>query len=341
MEVIDVSLFKPLALSLRIHLDALHLQSEGQDSIREILLPFISLVCAFWDTLNFFFPAFPFGVEASGYLQENTLALTKEGVGGTYFVPDSAGTSFAIWKPVDEEPGAENNPKKLVTHPLLPPGGGAVREVVAYALDLGWAGVPETYLLENIQTKTGLKTGSVQRYIFNSGFSSSVGSSSFLVDDVHRIGVLDIRLFNMDRNGENLLLMKDDPARLVPIDHTYILPETLDGAYFDWMYWNQATQPFSHETLDYIKAIDLERDVTILLAYGLSTKSIRTLLVSTLLLKHSAGCGKNLFEIASLICRDITQAPSRLEELVALVPETDDLVSLCNSFVAVLKEFIK
>lgn len=338
----DASLFKPLALSLRNHLENTpHLQTKkGHDSAREMLLPFVSLLCAFWETFNFFFPAFPFGVEAAGYLHENTLKLCKEGVGGTYFVPDSTGATFAIWKPVDEEPGAENNPKKLMTHPLLPPGGGAAREVVAYALDLGWAGVPETYLLENIQTRTGLKTGSVQRYISNNGFSSSVGSSSFLVDDVHRIGVLDLRLFNMDRNGENMLIKKDDHLRLVPIDHTYILPETLDGAYFDWMYWNQAKKPFSQDILNYIQSIDLERDVTILLAYGLSTKSIRTLLLSTLLLKHCASIGKNLFEIATLVCRDISQAPSRLEELVAMIPETDDLVGFCNAFVALLEKFI-
>lgn len=76
----DASLFKPLALSLRNHLDnTLPLRTKkGHDSAREMLLPFVSLVRAFWETL-FFFSAFPFGVEAAGYLHENTLKLCKEG----------------------------------------------------------------------------------------------------------------------------------------------------------------------------------------------------------------------------------------------------------------------
>jgi hypothetical protein len=42
---------------------------------------------------------------------------------------------------------------------------------------------------------------------------------------VHAIGIFDVRTFNMDRNSDNLLVRRGGAgARLVPIDHGYILP---------------------------------------------------------------------------------------------------------------------
>jgi len=49
-----------------------------------------------------------------------TLVLSDEGTGGTYIVQSITGEPLAVFKPSDEEPGAENNPKKLVQNPLLP-----------------------------------------------------------------------------------------------------------------------------------------------------------------------------------------------------------------------------
>jgi hypothetical protein len=237
-----------------------------------------------------------FARQALQYLETGELVLSVEGVGGTYFLEDPDGANFAVFKPVDEEPGAPNNPKKIVTEPLLPPGGGAVREVAAFLLDHGFAGVPPTYLLQNVTTAThGLKTGSVQQFVPNDGESSSFGSSSFFLSDVHRIGALDIRLFNMDRNGENLLLKKTQTHhRLIPIDHAYILPESLSSAYFEWMYWPQARLPFDHETRDFILSLDVDADAQILRSLRISEESIRTMKVSSMLLKE---CTKKLESI--------------------------------------------
>lgn len=311
---------------------------------------------AIWDTLHNILerrttedvaplnPKSPFYTQAVENLQKCSIELSEEGVGGTYFLLDPAGNKFAVFKPIDEEPGAANNPKKLVTNPLLPPGGGGIREAAAYAIDRGWAGVPETHFLTNVETQLGTKTGSIQQFIPNDGESSSVGSSSFAVEDIHRIGVLDIRLFNMDRNGENMLLKREGSQyRLIPIDHAYILPESLDGAYFDWMYWSQAKKPFSQETLDYIKSIDETSDANVLRAIGISEPSIRTMLVSTMVLKHCAALGRNLFEIASFVCRDRPSTPSQLELLVERASaETlaSDTTTFCNKFLSLLKETI-
>lgn len=80
---------------------------------------------------------------------------SEEGTGGTYFLRDEQGRPFAVFKPIDEEPGAENDGKAVLTRPLLSPGGGGLRELAAYALDQilpehARAGVPETHLLSKV-----------------------------------------------------------------------------------------------------------------------------------------------------------------------------------------------
>lgn len=145
---------------------------------------------------------------------EKAVSLCEEGVGGTYFIHDPSDLSkrIAIFKPTDEEPGSPNNPKEPLSKPLLPPGGGFKREIAAFLLDRGLAGVPETFLLEGAHhpkfSTDEPKRGSVQKFVENVGDSSSVGSSRFSVCDVHNIGILDIRLYNLDRNEENLLVQK-------------------------------------------------------------------------------------------------------------------------------------
>jgi len=285
----------------------------------------------------------PFLSQAKQFIASNTLILSPEGVGGTYFVQDSSSSKYAVFKPVDEEPGAPNNPKKLVTDPLLPPGGGAIREVAAYLLDHGSSGVPPTFLVENVPTKEiGRKTGSVQQFMLNDGNSSEFGCSSFAVEDVHRIGILDIRLLNLDRNGENILIRKEgNQHRLIPIDHSYILPEKLDGAFFEWMYWPQAKKPFSEATLDYIRSIDIESDARILRNLGFSELSVQTMVICSVVLKHCATVGKTLNEIATIVCRDISGDPSQLEVLVSRATELvgrENTQVFCDTFTSLLTQ---
>jgi len=180
--------------------------------------------------------------------------------------------------------------------------------------------------------------------VSNDGDSNSVGSSSFSVDDVHHIGILDIRLFNMDRNGENLLIKKDGRCyRLIPIDHSYILPPRLDQAYFEWLYWSQASKPFKKDSLDFIHSIDVDTDAALLRGLGFPEENIRTMMVSTLLLKHCASLGKNLFEIASMMCRDcFSGSPSLLEVLVAKLPSTGNYPQrLSREFSELLRQHVK
>ena len=75
----------------------------------------------------------------NGYLP----VMSAEGSGGVYFMKDNSGESnVAVFKPIDEEPMAENNPRSL---PLSVDGEGlkrgtlvgegALREVAEYLLD--------------------------------------------------------------------------------------------------------------------------------------------------------------------------------------------------------------
>jgi len=269
-------------------------------------------------------------------IENSGIELCPDGVGGTYFIKDDAGNTIGIFKPNDEEPGAVNNPKQLLDEPLMPPGGGAKREVAAYLLDHGRSGVPETYFLENVKNNAfcsdATKSGSIQKYVKNIGDTTSVGSSLFPVQDVHNIGILDIRLMNMDRNDENMLVAKEDNNyRLIPIDHAYTLPSKLDNVWFDWMYWKQAKEPFNQNTLEYIKNIDIPTDSAILHGLGFEAENIQTMQIATTLLKCGARAGLTLFDIASLVSRKKPTIPSELEKIVAQCSLVkDNLVDLAE-----------
>jgi len=267
-----------------------------------------------------------FVTESRNQLMAGSFKLCPEGVGGTYFVRNERGDNIGVFKPTDEEPGAVNNPKQAVDNLLLPPGGGYLREIAAYLLDNSFAGVPETYLLRGITNKgfssDTEKQGSIQRFVPNVGLSSDMSYSLFNVEDVHRIGTLDIRMFNLDRNGENMLVTRteDGGTKLIPIDHTYSIPPitALNNAYFEWQFWPQSKKPFSQETLDFIASLDVQKDAELLRLMGFPDENIRTLEISTIFLKEAAAAGWTLFEIASYLSRGypLTQ-PSMFEELVS------------------------
>ena len=52
------------------------------------------------------------------------------------------------------------------------------------------------------------KYGSLQRFIDKSEVAENFSSDIFDIEQVHKIGVLDIRILNCDRNDENILVLK-------------------------------------------------------------------------------------------------------------------------------------
>jgi hypothetical protein len=137
-----------------------------------------------------------------------------------------------------------------------------------------------------------------------------------------------MRLFNLDRNACNILVQEHlDEAtgevarRLVPIDHGLTMPDSLEIMSYDlaWLQFDQAYEPFSEKSLDYIKRLKIDEDIAFLEKnFKIRPECLRNMKISTLLLKEGARSGLTLADIGQVLCRpddDDTQ-PSLLEKIV-------------------------
>lgn len=282
--------------------------------------------------------------------------LEKQGMGGSYTFRNDRGAPIALMKPCDEEPLAPNNPKGFVGRQLGEPGlkptvrvgEAATREAAAYLLDHGhFARVPHTVLVEmrhpvfhvaDGAAPLPFKRGSLQEYVPHDCDSSDVGASRFPVRDIHRIGILDVRLFNTDRHAGNILVRRLPPAaradsgamptsaaalleqpayELIPIDHGFALPESLEPPYFEWQHWPQAMMPFGRKELEYIASLDARADVELLRRElpSLRPDCLRLLEVTTTLLQKAAAAGLSLAEVAAVATRPIIGMEEEASEL--------------------------
>jgi len=179
------------------------------------------------------------------------------------------------------------------------------------------------------KTPKGIKTGSLQKYVNNIGDCNDVGANKFSIENIHKIGVFDIRTLNMDRNDENLIIQANNMNEytLVPIDHTYCFPENVDP-YFNWQFWSQAKKQFSPETLQHINSIDVLEDAQMLMDVGIDDKSIRNIIASDILLMKMANSGKTLFQIAlavsgkdNKLLQIVNQAEKNLDGILTEINE--------------------
>lgn len=278
----------------------------------------------------------------------------NSGLGGAYYFRNSKGENAAIVKPNDEEPFAPNNPKGFTGKALGQPGlkrsvrvgETGFREVAAYLLDYdNSANVPPTVLVKishpvfnvnecvssaNMKASKDYpgavsKIASFQQFIPHDFDASDHGTSSFPVSAVHRIGILDIRIFNTDRHAGNLLVRKltgpgkfGNQTELIPIDHGLCLPECLEDPYFEWIHWPQASIPFSDDELDYIANLDPMKDADMLRMElpMIREACLRVLILSTIFLKEATSFGLCLAEIGEMMSREFTgmeDQPSELE----------------------------
>ncbi|OIW03227.1 hypothetical protein TanjilG_13021 [Lupinus angustifolius] len=282
------------------------------------------------------------------------------GLGGAYVFCNNSG-NIAVAKPVDEEPLALNNPKGLGGQKLGQPGlkssirigETGFRELAAYLLDHGgFAGVPPTALVkfchtaffsaDAIAAKASHvpKLASLQRFIGHGFDAGELGPSFFSVASVHQIGILDIRLLNLDRHAGNMLVMKHNhnsyvagvTADLVPIDHGFCLPERLDDPYFEWLHWPQASTPFSESEIEYVSKLDPFKDADVLRTKVplLSESSIRVLVVCTIFLKNAVSVGLFLADIGQMMTREFCggeEIPSELETICSQVMASIPIIS--------------
>lgn len=236
------------------------------------------------------------------------------------------------------------------------PGEAALREVAAYLLDSEHIyGVPKTQIVkithnfnhENNQEESNsnsnvngnqsftTKIGSLQEFIDNDGCSEDFGCKSFPIKEVHKIGILDLQILNVDRHAGNILIKKSRNANsntstftLVPIDQGFSLPDTLECAWFEWMNWPQSKIPFDDSMKSYISRLDIERDAHMLQTeLGIRNECIQTMRIMYTLLKKSIDLNLTLYDIGMIVCKknyDLA-APSVLEQMVM---KAKDIVSV-------------
>lgn len=255
----------------------------------------------------------------------NSPELCEDGTGGTYFMKDTDNKSVAVFKPKNEDPLSKQNPKRtddnLSFHfKGILPGESSQREVLAYELDNNFAGVPETRMVEvshwiftDENGKPGSssgdirkKTGSLQEFISDLQCTvDDMGSSMFSIEDVQKIAILDMLLFNCDRNGGNILVKKDS-HKLVPIDHAFTLPDyqhLSDLQWFEWMTWRQAKQKPIQEVIDFINTFDINNAIQKAKALGFRSDCILTLQFTFTFLKYAINHSNlSLYDIAKLMC---------------------------------------
>eukprot|EP00798_Chlamydomonas_sp_ICE-L_P023283 gene23283-30518_t len=286
----------------------------------------------------------------------------RDGMGGTYFFLNDSGRKVAILKPCDEEPLAPNNPKGYVGRQLGDPGWkptvrvgeAALREVAAYLLDDGYAKVPTSVLVrarhpafcyndmmmgsvlasclersaEELEdfaheydppasppSLLPMKLGSLQEFVPHECDTSEMGASVFCT-----------QISSSSSDSLNCM-HAHNKRQLIPIDHGFCLPETLEAPYFEWLHWPQSMQPFTEDELLYIKALDIEADKEMLRKElpSLRPECLRVLELGTTLLQRGAMEGLTLFEIASIMTRpygEDNEEPSELEIVCARALQT-------------------
>jgi len=315
---------------------------EKQATLPPSALPSIELIEDFQTLEPSFFPALICRVQEG--LKIHAPELCVEGVNGTYFLKSKEGRKIAVFKPQDEEGSSENNPKYQKGRSASPNRGScsgtgsgvtsskvrkdfkvgeaSYREVAAYLLDRKhhFYGVPNTCMVKiYYPTWKAEKIGSLQEFVMNDGASWDIGPSIFPVKEVHKIGILDLHIFNTDRHGGNILLCENDDGMysLTPIDHGYSLPTSLDRAWFDWLTWPQSRIPFDNETKSYIENINPDEDANMLKRYlPIPNESILIMKISTMLLKKGAQHNLTLNQIGTIASRKVPEKPSVLEIMV-------------------------
>jgi len=261
----------------------------------------------------------------------------EEGTSGVYFMKNALGRKVAVFKPRDEEGTSLENLDGCELRPGCAFGEGYLKEVAASLLDRdGFHGVPKTTIATYSHpvfdnTATGgvpqQKEGSLQEYVAHESTAEEMGWNKFSARDVHKIGLLDCRILNLDRHLGNMLVTEeeDGACQLVPIDHAFSFPSSISGgASFEWLQFPQCKQPFDEDTVKYICSIDVEKDVQTIRQQlpSLGEECIETMKICTIFVKKAVTRGLSLYQIGTMMTRNVdNEEPSQLERAYARIQE--------------------
>jgi hypothetical protein len=258
--------------------------------------------------------------------------------GGVWIFYDSQNKPLAVFKPCEEEAGLKSGEP---ARRGICPGEGALHEFAVNYLSHSESGAPITALVSISHSIFGEKptVGTLQEYIPHTCSSWDMGSSLFATEDVHSIGLLDLRFLNTDRHGGNILVTNS--KTLVPIDHTYCLPETLDETWFEWLQWKQSRKPFSAATKQRLLDLPVEQDMIFLKSCGFSSRIIFNFALANMIIKEGVRRDFTLFDLGKICSRIIIDSPAPIEEIYTKAASACVLNFDCLfDFLASLTEFV-
>jgi len=235
-------------------------------------------------------------------------------------------------------------------------GEASIRECAAFLLDHGsFAGVPVTDLVlcqhdafykehpqlsgiipkdiddffviqsPRLAPTAKVKVGSFQEFISHDGNCEELSRKfveKFEIHQVQKIAQLDLRILNADRHGGNILYKRNltehgqELFSLIPIDHGYALPSTLDEAYFEWLHWPQAKAPVENVVKEYIENLNVEEEIVLLrekFANTIRDEHFKILRIMNMLLKKGVAADLTFYQIGMMVCRSNIKVPSTLE----------------------------
>lgn len=269
----------------------------------------------------------------------------EDGTSGVYFLKNAFDRRVGVFKPADEESIHLDDYSGGEIKAGCMPGEGYLKEVAAYLLDKGFHGVPPTALVRCSHDTFGAapKIGSLQEFVTYESTAEDMGYSKFSIQDVHKIGLLDCRILNLDRHLGNILVTEEEGAHhLVPIDHALSLPSSITAGTFEWLQFPQCKKPFDEETVNFVCNIDVDSDVQMLRQQlpTLKEESIETMKICTLFLKKAVAKGFNLFEIGCMMSRYLDESEmSELERMYICI--TDKRAQSGANFWSIVDEEIE
>jgi len=248
---------------------------------------------------------------------------TNLGTSGVYFVCE-AGAPAGVFKPASQEHVPDEFKGALVE------GENLYRERAAYVISQqlgGLCGVPATVIARITNPKLGgEQEGSLQRFVPHAVDMSDMGPGGISDDEVHKVGLLDLLLLNLDRHEGNMLMKEGDDGSkvLIPIDHGLCLPrlvtptsppdtELLHQLSFVWQGWKHACRPFSPGAR--ALATSLSPRMTASLADAVAKDmptiprpALTTLKVGALTVRACVGAGMTLREVADFVLTGLGDA---------------------------------
>ena len=164
------------------------------------------------------------------------------------------------------------------------------------------------------------KIGSLQKFEIKNGNAGDISSSKFTDYEVQKIALLDLRVLNDDRNGDNILYKKiKNNIKLIPIDHGLILPDSLEINNFNicWYFWKQIKNPICEKLKNFILKLNPHKNALMLKKkLDLRTICLINYIIAEIFLKKCVYENLLISEIVDFVYREDDEIRSPLEKIV-------------------------